>query len=335
MPHDWLFDRVSTECHHGGADTCSTGIKAGRPTVVVPFFGDQSFWGAMVSRAGAGPEPIPHAELTAEKLAAAIRYRLLPETQAKTQELGARIRDVAGTAEGCRSFHRWLQSHKLVCDTALERCAAWKVKGTAVKLSPFSAAVLVRAGELEYSDLNLSVEYSTEEQPSDPFSATTAAIMRDMSSIAAGIATSPREVIKVTQASDKRGKSPSPRSSLNAQEPPNAPGSSEMHASQQLHSASGDDYIIASRIQQVRSGDDSMSTLHCTPRPSQQLAISPSRGINGEHPIVLEYRPERVSNVSHVHDALEPPQVVQVNEVWAVDASRGGDKCWVVSQLKE
>jgi hypothetical protein len=109
----------------------------------------------MVSRAGAGPEPIPHTDLTAEKLAAAIRYCLLPETQARAQELGARIREEAGTAEGCRSFHRQLQSRKIVCDAAPGRCAAWKVRRTTVKLSPFAAAVLVRAGELEYSDLKL------------------------------------------------------------------------------------------------------------------------------------------------------------------------------------
>ncbi|RSL45948.1 hypothetical protein CEP51_016007 [Fusarium floridanum] len=241
VPHDWLFSRVSAVCHHGGAGTCSAGIKAGRPTAVVPFFGDQPFWGAMVNRAGAGPEPIPHADLTAEKLAAAIRYCLLPETQARAQELGAKIREEAGTAEGCMSFHRHLQGRKIACDAAPGRCAAWRVRKTTVKLSPFAAAVLVRAGELEYSDLKLyrSIEYSTEEQPWDPFSATTAALIGDMSSITAGIATIPHNVIKGIRASDKRGKSPSPRPST-AQEPLNGPGSSQMHASQQLQMSSKD-----------------------------------------------------------------------------------------------
>jgi len=32
---------------------------AGLPTIVVPFFGDQFFWGRIVADAGAGPEPIP------------------------------------------------------------------------------------------------------------------------------------------------------------------------------------------------------------------------------------------------------------------------------------
>jgi UDP:flavonoid glycosyltransferase YjiC (YdhE family) len=52
VPHDWLFERVSCVVHHGGAGTTAAGITAGRPTLVVPFFGDQPFWGAMVARAG-------------------------------------------------------------------------------------------------------------------------------------------------------------------------------------------------------------------------------------------------------------------------------------------
>ncbi|KAI8719146.1 Glyco-transf-28 domain-containing protein [Fusarium sp. LHS14.1] len=273
VPHDWLFGRVSAVCHHGGAGTCSAGIKAGRPTAVVPFFGDQPFWGAMVNRAGAGPEPIPHADLTAEKLAAAIRYCLLPETQARARELGARIREEAGTAEGCRSFHRPLQGHKINCDAAPGRCAAWKVRKTTVKLSPFAAAVLVRAGELKYSDLKLyrSIEYSTEEQPWDPFSATTAALIGDMSSIAAGIATVPHNVIKGIRASNKRGKSPSPGPSSSTQEPPNTPSSSQMHASQQLQVPSCDN----NQVEQQESSNNNAAEV------AKNAAIQVGEGIGG------------------------------------------------------
>jgi UDP:flavonoid glycosyltransferase YjiC (YdhE family) len=43
VPHDWLFQRVSCVVHHGGAGTTAAGITCGKPTVVVPFFGDQPF----------------------------------------------------------------------------------------------------------------------------------------------------------------------------------------------------------------------------------------------------------------------------------------------------
>ena len=44
-PHDWLFARCRAVCHHGGAGTTAAGLRAGLPTVVVPSFGDQFFWG--------------------------------------------------------------------------------------------------------------------------------------------------------------------------------------------------------------------------------------------------------------------------------------------------
>ena len=44
-PHDWLFPRCRAVCHHGGAGTTAAGLRAGLPTVVVPFFGDQFFLG--------------------------------------------------------------------------------------------------------------------------------------------------------------------------------------------------------------------------------------------------------------------------------------------------
>lgn len=69
-PHDWLFPRVRAVIHHGGAGTTAIGLKCGKPTMIVPFFGDQPFWGAMVAKAGAGADSaIPYKRLTAEILA--------------------------------------------------------------------------------------------------------------------------------------------------------------------------------------------------------------------------------------------------------------------------
>jgi sterol 3beta-glucosyltransferase len=57
VPYDWLFPRVAAAVHHGGAGTTALSLRAGTPTVVVPFFTDQSFWGARV--AGLGPYRAP------------------------------------------------------------------------------------------------------------------------------------------------------------------------------------------------------------------------------------------------------------------------------------
>lgn len=72
-PHDWLFPRVAAVVHHGGSGTTAAGLRAGRPTVICPFFGDQLFWGRRVRDLGVGSAPIPQKRLTAERLASAIR----------------------------------------------------------------------------------------------------------------------------------------------------------------------------------------------------------------------------------------------------------------------
>jgi sterol 3beta-glucosyltransferase len=72
-PHDWLFPRMSAVVHHGGAGTTAEGLRAGVPTVIVPFTVDQPFWGARVKAFGVGPEPIPASKLTATALMDAIQ----------------------------------------------------------------------------------------------------------------------------------------------------------------------------------------------------------------------------------------------------------------------
>ena len=72
VPHHWLFKRVAAIVHHGGAGTTGSALTAGKPTLVVPYFADQHFWGDRVYTLGAGPKPIPRPALTAENLTAAI-----------------------------------------------------------------------------------------------------------------------------------------------------------------------------------------------------------------------------------------------------------------------
>lgn len=39
-PHEWLFSKVSAVIHHGGAGTTACGLLNGKPTAIVPFFGE-------------------------------------------------------------------------------------------------------------------------------------------------------------------------------------------------------------------------------------------------------------------------------------------------------
>ena len=92
-PFSWLFPRVAAVVHHGGAGTTSAGLRAGVPSVVVPFFGDQPFWGQRVADLGVGPAPIPRKKLTVERLARAIRTAVTDEAmRGRAAELGKTIR---------------------------------------------------------------------------------------------------------------------------------------------------------------------------------------------------------------------------------------------------
>ena len=72
IPHDWLFKQVAAVVHHGGAGTTAAGLQAGKPTLIIPFGGDQPFWGMRIHAIGCGPKPISRANLTVAKLAKAL-----------------------------------------------------------------------------------------------------------------------------------------------------------------------------------------------------------------------------------------------------------------------
>lgn len=201
VPHDWLFKHVSCVVHHGGAGTTAAGITAGRPTLVVPFFGDQSFWGAMVARAGAGPDPIPHKQLTADKLADAINFCLKPESLDRAKELASKIAAERGSDMGAQSIHKFLKPDRLRCTLAPSRPAAWRVKRTKVRLSAFAACTLANAKLLDFQDLKLfrPQEHYIDEGPWDPISGGFTAFLGAVSGMMMGLADVPSETWRALQ----------------------------------------------------------------------------------------------------------------------------------------
>ena len=53
-PHDWLFRQIDAAAHHGGSGTTGASLRAGIPTIIRPFFGDQFFFGSRVEDLGVG-----------------------------------------------------------------------------------------------------------------------------------------------------------------------------------------------------------------------------------------------------------------------------------------
>ncbi|EOD46266.1 putative glycosyltransferase family 1 protein [Neofusicoccum parvum UCRNP2] len=192
-PHDWLFARVSCVVHHGGAGTLAAGLAAGCPTVVVPFFGDQFFWGGIVARAGAGPDPIHHKQLTAENLSCAIGTALLPETRERAARIAAQLRAEDGPERAARSFHRGLKLRDKRCAVAPQRAAVWWHAKARTRLSALAAAVLGSEELLDFDDLALyrPCEYDTDEGPWDPVSGGAGVLLGTLRSLGAGIADIP------------------------------------------------------------------------------------------------------------------------------------------------
>lgn len=53
-PHDWLFRQIDAAAHHGGSGTTGASLRAGVPTIIRPFFGDQYFFASRVEDLGVG-----------------------------------------------------------------------------------------------------------------------------------------------------------------------------------------------------------------------------------------------------------------------------------------
>ncbi|KAE8374927.1 hypothetical protein BDV26DRAFT_30594 [Aspergillus bertholletiae] len=208
VPHDWLFQHVSCVVHHGGAGTTAAGLVLGRPTVIVPFFGDQPFWGSIVARAGAGPEPVPYKQLTAEKLADAINKALEPSTLEKAQEIGAGMRTEKGVQNAVHSFHQHLDLRSLRCSVCHSRPAVWWHKHLHIKLSAFAAAVLVEAGIVDPHSFELyrPKHYDTARDPRGPLSAGAEVLYGVVSDFMSGIATVPTDVSEVFSKENRKRK---------------------------------------------------------------------------------------------------------------------------------
>lgn len=175
VPHDWLFPKMDAVIHHGGAGTTAIGLKCGKPSMIVPFFGDQPFWSAMIVRAGAGAEEsLPLKKLNVDKFAEGIMQCLRPEAKINAEKLAKSIEEEGDGAENAvASFHGSLPldgKHCMRCKIFPERVAVWRLKHTEVKLSALAADLLVENKQLKWSDLYLArnMEWQDFHGPGEP-----------------------------------------------------------------------------------------------------------------------------------------------------------------------
>ncbi|KAH6984932.1 hypothetical protein BKA56DRAFT_671389 [Ilyonectria sp. MPI-CAGE-AT-0026] len=214
IPHDWLFPRVKACVIHGGAGTTAIALKCGLPTMIVPFFGDQHFWGNMVGGAGVGPDPIPYKNLDAEKLAEGITYCLTEKAQDAAKKMAQSIEnDGDGAINAVEQFHRQMLARKpstLRCSILKDQVAVWKVKGSHVRLSALVADILVGNGLLSWKSLRLirHMEWNDFQGPGEPVTGAASSIARSVGEAFTGIVSVPYRLAKRAAGHrDKKNKS--------------------------------------------------------------------------------------------------------------------------------
>nr|CAB3456405.1 unnamed protein product [Digitaria exilis] len=100
--------------HHGGAGTTAAGLKAACPTTIIPFFGDQFFWGSMVHARGLGAPPVPVEQLQLHSLVDAIKFMIDPKVNVKERavELAKAIESEDGVDGAVQSFLKHLPQQR-------------------------------------------------------------------------------------------------------------------------------------------------------------------------------------------------------------------------------
>lgn len=110
IPHDWLFPRVSAVIHHGGAGTVASGLRWGRPTWVLPFAGDQPFWGEQIHRIGCGPRPVSRNRLTVRNLTKGlIDLTTRPEYKRNAADIAACLAEENGTETAVNLIEQFIR----------------------------------------------------------------------------------------------------------------------------------------------------------------------------------------------------------------------------------
>ncbi|KAK1990163.1 glycosyltransferase family 28 domain-containing protein [Colletotrichum falcatum] len=203
-PHDWLFPRVKACVIHGGAGTTAIALKCGLPTMIVPFFGDQHFWGSILANSKAGPEAVPYKQLDAEKLAAGIEYCLTDEAREAAAKVAKDIElEGDGAKNAVRSFHHHLTlsgMNSMRCSILKDRAAVWTVRKTNVKLSALAADVIVEHGELSWKRLRLlrHTEWNDFEGPGEPVTGIAGSLAGTMGNVFGGIGSVPYRLAKTS-----------------------------------------------------------------------------------------------------------------------------------------
>jgi hypothetical protein len=115
----------------------------------------------MVAKAGAGPEPIPHAMLDPQNLAEAIQFCLTPEAEAAAKEIALKMKTESGVVTAVNSFHRNLPLQRMRCSVIPGQPAAWAYtqKRQSLTLSKAAMNILIEYKRIDTKQVKWYVQF--------------------------------------------------------------------------------------------------------------------------------------------------------------------------------
>lgn len=112
MPYADVFPHAAVTVHHGGIGTLAQALRAGKPTLVVPYTHDQPDNAYRVQKMGVAAS-VPRTRFSADRCAAALRQLLDdPAVTLRAQAVGAAIRGEDGVAAACDALEDLLRAQQ-------------------------------------------------------------------------------------------------------------------------------------------------------------------------------------------------------------------------------
>jgi len=111
-PHHWLFPLTAAVIHHGGSGTSHSAARAGTPSIVIPFAGDQFFWAERLRLAGVAPAAVDGRRPKAEAFVPAFDFAAAAGVRNRARALGETMRAENGVADAVAALERIVASHQ-------------------------------------------------------------------------------------------------------------------------------------------------------------------------------------------------------------------------------
>jgi UDP:flavonoid glycosyltransferase YjiC (YdhE family) len=108
-PFESLLGRGCAMIHHGGVGTTAQGLRAGIPTLIVPFAFDQPDNAAHAERLGTS-RTLPRSKYRRDKVARELDKLLnIPQYALKAKSVGEQLRNEHGAARACDAIEEFLE----------------------------------------------------------------------------------------------------------------------------------------------------------------------------------------------------------------------------------